>query len=262
MPNDQSPPKESMKQIEAVDKALQVLECFLGGEKALSLKQLSEMTGLYKSRILRVCGTLISHGFLIRQQGSFYNLGPKLMMLGKAYEKSNTLVSLARSVLRELASLTGESTSLFVIEGTKRLCLAREEGSAAIRYSIREGQVLELYAGAGGKALLAYAPQELRDRILGSDAIKPLTSFTIVDRERLEMEFKAIRKQGYSVSRGERVSEAAALAAPVYDHMDEVCAVITVAGPIQRFSEKHSEGIKRHLLDSARKLSALLGHSG
>ena len=77
------PPKESAKQIESVDKALGLLNCFSDSIQELSLKQLSEKTGLYKSRILRLCGTLMAHGFLIRLEGSVYRLGPKLMTLGK-----------------------------------------------------------------------------------------------------------------------------------------------------------------------------------
>jgi len=64
----------------------------------------------------------MAHGFLIRLEGSLYRLGPKLMMLGKIYERSNSLISISRPILRELASITGESAKLFVIQGTKRIC--------------------------------------------------------------------------------------------------------------------------------------------
>ena len=259
---DRETPKESTKLIETVDKALCILECFSDSTPELTLKDLSVMTGLYKSRILRLCGTLMVHGFLIRLERSTYSLGPKLMLLGKVYEGSNTLLSLARPMLRELAALTGESTSLFVIDGTKRICLVREEGSSPIRYSIREGERLELYAGAGGKALLAYATQELRNRVLSGNVLRKLTPATLVERDLLEKEFETIRKNGYAVSRGERTSEAASMAAPVYDHDNMVCAVITVAGPIQRFSKDHCRAMVTHLLSSAKKLSLLLGQKG
>lgn len=259
---DKETPKESTKLIETVDKAIDILECFLDGGPELTLKELSEMTGLYKSRILRICGTLMAHSILIRLERSTYRLGPKLMSLGKAYERSNTLISLARPDLRELAALTGESTSLFVFDGTKRICLVREEGPSPIRYSITEGERLELHAGAGGKALLAYASEKIRNRALRGKAMKKLTPATIVKRERLEDELKTIRKNGYAISKGERTSEAASMAAPVYDHSNRVCAVITIAGPIQRFSNEHCREMLTHLLSSAKKLSFLLGQKG
>jgi len=255
-----NPPKESAKQIESVDKALSILECFSDGVSELSLKQLSEKTGLYKSRILRLCGTLMAHGFLIRLEGSLYRLGPKLMMLGKVYERSNSLISISRPILRELASITGESAKLFVIQGTKRICLVREKGTYPLSYHVEEGESFELYAGAGGKVLLAYTSKEFRDQVLGEKVLQRLTPTTIVERSRLEEEFAAIRERGYASSNGEIFTEVAGMAAPVFDHENDVCAALTIAGPIQRFTEDRRQEMLDSLLASARRLSQLLGY--
>ncbi|MBL0716320.1 MAG: IclR family transcriptional regulator [Desulfosarcina sp.] len=255
-------PKESAKQIESVDKALSILECFSDSVPELSLKQLSEKTGLYKSRILRLCGTLMAHGFLIRTEGSLYRLGPKLMMLGKIYERSNSLISIARPILRELASITGESAKLFIIQGTRRICLVREKGSNPLSYHVEEGESFELYAGASGKVLLAYSSKEFRDQVLGEKVLQRLTPATIVERSRLEEEFTAIRKQGYALSQGELFLEVAGLAAPVSNHESTVCGAIAIAGPIQRFTEDRHREMLDSLLEAANKLSQLLGNVG
>ena len=256
-----NPPKESAKQIESVDKALNILECFSDRSPELSLKQLSEKTGLYKSRILRLCGTLIAHGFLIRmEEGSVYRLGPKLMMLGKIYERSNSLISVARPILRELASITGESSKLFVIQGSKRICLVREKGTYPLTYHVEEGESFELYAGAGGKVLLAYSSKEFRNQILGEKVLQRLTPTTIVERSRLEEEFAAIREGGYASSNGEIFPEVAGMAAPVFDNENNVCAALAIAGPAQRFTENRRREMLENLLTSARRLSQLLGY--
>ena len=257
-----NPPKESAKQIESVDKALGILECFSDRVPELSLKQLSEKTGLYKSRILRLCGTLMAHGFLIRLEGSLYRLGPKLMMLGKIYERSNSLISISRPILRELASITGESAKLFVIQGTKRICLVREKGTYPLGYHVEEGDSFELYAGAGGKALLAYTSREFRDQVLGEKVLQRLTPTTIVERSRLEEEFAAIRERGYASSNGEIFTEVAGMAAPVFDNENNVCATLAIAGPTQRFTEDRRQEMLANLLAAARRLSQLLGYVG
>ena len=261
MPEINKTPKESAKQIESVDKALRILECFSDRIRELSLKQLSEKTGLYKSRILRLCGTLIAHGFLIRTHGSLYRLGPKLMMLGKIYERSNPLVLIARPILRELASITGESAKLFVIEGTKRICLVREKGPNPLSYLVEEGDSFELYAGAGGKVLLAHSSKDFQDQVLGEKVLQRLTPATLVERNRLEEEFAAIRQQGYALSQGEVFSEVAGMAAPVFDHEGSVCGSLTIAGPIQRFTKDRQQEMLGSLLDAASKLSQLLGYT-
>ena len=255
-----NPPRESAKLIESVDKALIILECFSDSTPELSLKQLSEKTRLYKSRILRLCGTLIAHGFLIRLEGSLYRLGPKLMMLGKVYKRSNSLMSMARPILQELASITGESAKLYVIQGTRRICLVREKGTYPLGYHVEEGESFELYAGAGGKVLLAYSSKKFRDQVLGEKVLERLTPSTIVERRRLEDEFATIREQGYASSNGELFMEVAGMAAPVFDHKNNVCAAIVIAGPIQRFTEDRRREMLDKLLASNRRLSQLLGH--
>ena len=151
--------KEASRHVEAVTKALAILECF-DAEPVRTLKTIREITGLNKSRVIRLCGTLVANGYLDYEPGPHqYKLGSRILRLGKAYERSNSLISVARQVLRDLADQTGESATLYVVDGLKRLCLATEEGTYGIRYTILEGQQLELYAGSGGKVLLAFGPE-------------------------------------------------------------------------------------------------------
>jgi DNA-binding IclR family transcriptional regulator len=257
--NDDVIPKESGKVTESVDKALCILECFTDNQPELTLKELSEHSGLTKSRILRLCGTLIAHGFLVRHKSSCYSLGPRLLMLGKIYERSNSLISLARPIMKELALLTGESVKLFVIEEKKRICLARELGPSRLNYIIREGEALPLLAGAGGKVLMAFASKEFRDEVL-SHGMERVTAATIVKREQLLEEFARIRDQGYAVSMGELVYEVGGVAAPVFNHDRKVVAALTVAGPIQRFSEALCREKLKDLLEATARLSRLLGY--
>ena len=255
-------PKESAKQVESVDKALCILECFSDQTPELSLKQISEKTGLYKSRILRLCGTLITHDFLVRQPGPVFRLGPRMLMLGKVYERSNSLISLARPILRDLASVTGQSSKLFTIQGTKRICLVRERGTYPLSYHVEEGDIFELYAGAGGKVLLAYSIDAFRNLVLGERALERLTPSTIVERELMEAEFEAIRRRGYASSKGELFTDVAGLAAPVFDHEDKLCAALAISGPIQRFSDQYIAEMLPRLLTATRRLSILLGNPG
>ena len=255
-------PKESAKPIESVDKALEILGCFSHQEPILSLKQLSEKTGLYKSRILRLCGTLLARGFIVRSQGSVYSLGPSLMRLGKIYERNNSLISLARPILQELSARVGESAKLFGIQGHRRVCLALVKGSLPLSYTVEEGEEFDLHAGSAGLVLLAFSSKEFRDQVLGGASLKRLTPNTVVDRNQLEQLFKTIRKNGYSISRGELLPEVAGISAPVFDHSGMICASISISGPAQRFSDFHCSEMLDHLVSSAKKLSALMGYHG
>lgn len=252
--------KEESRQVESVAKALNIMECFIDAETELSLKDISEKTGLYKSRILRLCGTLVANGFLIRLERSAYKLGPKLMTLGKIYEHTNPLATISRPILQELSTETGESTKIFIIDGHQRLCLVREKGTHPLRYAINEGDTMVLHAGASGKLLLAYAPESFRNEILGR-TLEKITHTTIIERHRLEKEFENIRSLGYAFSKEEMVPEVGGLAAPVFDHNNHVCAALTISGPIQRFTAARLKDMVQSLKSAARKLSMLLGQT-
>ena len=253
--------RESERQVDTVARAMDILKCFSTGEAELSLKELHEKTGLYKSRILRLCGTLQTQGFLIKTPRSTYELGPQNMILGKVYEKTNTMIKVAGPILEALVTATGESAALFIMEKNQRFCVMKREGPSPIRYSIREGDPLPIYAGAPGKVLLAFAPPEELREILSGTVLKKITSTTITNVDELERELETIRRQGYAVSRGEVVTEALSLAAPVYDHDSRVVSAIQIGGPSQRLTpDKWPEMISK-LLKSAGRLSLLLGKS-
>ena len=136
--------------VDSLATALSLLDYFTVSEPELSLGQLSEKSGLYKSRIHRLCGTLVLSGFLIRTPWSSYRLGPKLMTLGKIYENTNTLLTISRPIMKELANSTGESVALFSLDGETSFCLARELGSSRLVFSIQEGDHMQLHACSGG----------------------------------------------------------------------------------------------------------------
>jgi IclR family transcriptional regulator, KDG regulon repressor len=247
--------KESSRHVDSVLKALTILDCFSREQPQWSLKDFSRVTQIHKSGILRLCGTLESRDYLRRDPSTgFYQLGSKLLTLGKTYEDTNSLISLASPILKELVKSTGESASLFVQEKMRRVCLAKENGPQAVRFTYHEGQVLDLTAGAGGKIFLAYSEPDFFNCVIANSnpAIK-------ANRKKLEKELKSVRKKGYAVSLGEMIPDAAAVAAPVFNHENKLCAVITLAGPLQRFSPTGYKDLLVQLRGGTEKLSILLG---
>lgn len=251
--------RESDRQVDTVAKALNILNCFSANEPELSLKVLSEKTGLYKSRIMRLCGTLSAQGFLVKTPRATYELGPRVMILGKIYEKSHNLLSTAGPVLEELVSITGESAAIFMREGMNRFCVIQRVGPASLRYSVSEGEPLPLYAGAPGKVLLAWETEDFKHQFLGKRDLRKFTSRTITDREDLERELEMVHRKGYALSEGEVVQNAISMAAPIFDHESNVNYAIHLGGPAQRLTPEKQAEILPALLESARRLSFLQG---
>jgi DNA-binding IclR family transcriptional regulator len=256
--------KKSSSSVPIVDSlatALRILDYFTIREPELSLRALSEKSGLYKSRIHRLCSTLVALGFLTRMPSSSYRLGPKLMTLGKVYERTNSLITLSKSIMKQLADSTGESVALFQLDGLHCICLSREYGTSSLVFDIQEGEKMELHASAAGRIFMSYGPKELSETVLNQPTLKKFTSETITNPKTLAKKLSSIKKRGYEVNRGERELEVAAIAAPVFNYEGKIESVLTVVGPVQRFSEDRESEIAKKLIIASSKISELLGAS-
>ena len=102
--NPMTPPrtKEAGRHVESVLKALDILDCF-HVQSSQNLKQIIEKTGLNRSRVIRLTGTLESRGYLTYDSRSRqFQLGSRVMTLGKIFELNNNLITLSRPVLKDL----------------------------------------------------------------------------------------------------------------------------------------------------------------
>ncbi|MGQ3281214.1 MAG: IclR family transcriptional regulator, partial [Shinella sp.] len=143
--------------VAAVERALDVLDCFQVSHPALKLSELSLRTGLHKTTALRLVRTLESAGYVVRRPDGRWRLGPSVARLGARYTATFDSELTLLPPLQELSRTSGESASVFVREGDIRICIARVEGPSPIRHAQRVGRALPLHLGAPGKVLLAFS---------------------------------------------------------------------------------------------------------
>lgn len=257
---DKEKTRQSDRHVEAVLAACQILDSFLHCPNQ-TLKQLIDRTQLTRNRVIRLAGTLESRGFLHRDSGTgIYGLGTMIMSLGRVYENQSDVITLGQPFLQELASTTGESASIYVLDNMERLVLAREEGIKDIRLAIAVGQRMPVHVGASGKVLLAFGPPDVRDKVLSREywsedpPVGPVAS-----PSRLAEELERIVDRGYAFSRGERVSEVGAIAAPIFGLENSFLGALGIAGPIHRFSSETLPEKIKVVMAAAAELSWKLG---
>ena len=220
--------------VDAVNRALSIVMCFTADDDRLTLTEIARRTGLYKSTALRLIESLELTGFLVRSDGRGYALGAELMRLGSLYARQFRLEDRVRPILLRLVAETGESASFYRREGNRRICLFRCDSPAPIRDHVREGDLLSLDKGAGGRVLVDFSNQPRADV-----------------REKLrDLPF---------VSYGERDNETGSVAAPVFGLDDEMVGAISVSGPLSRFTPERVERARTALLKAAGDLSQTLG---
>jgi DNA-binding IclR family transcriptional regulator len=189
--------------VRAVDRALALLLAFRDGDVALPLAELSRRAGLHLTTALRLLGTLEAQGFVQRLPSGGYALGPQLLVLGERFRRGLRLEDQVMPALDRLRAESRESAAFFAREGAARRCLFRLDSPQPVRTIARVGEVAPLGIGAHGRALVALEA-----------ALSP----------RLPI-----------VSRGERLAEVAAIAAPVLDARGTVAGSIGITMPLYRF---------------------------
>jgi DNA-binding IclR family transcriptional regulator len=221
------------KGVEAVDRALSVLGSFSEHDNTLSLTEISSRSGLYPSTVLRLMESMERGGYIVRLADKRFALGPELMRLGSLYRRRFRLEHVVRPVLQRLSDATGESASYFRQEGSRRLCLFRVNSRHSIRDHIEEGDLLALDKGAAGHVLIQFGSP-------GADVPALFTQLPFV-------------------SYGERDSETAAAAVPVFSADGGIVGALAVSGLITRFTPDKLKTIADALLQNGSALSTALG---
>ena len=261
MPYQKKTTREESRHVNTVVNMMEVFNCFNVDEPELTLTSLSNKTGIHKSRLSRICSALVFKRYLNRDPKTLkFSLGPQLMVLGRIFQNSNDLERSLRPVIRMLSEKTKETVSLFVIQGTRRLCLVKEDGDYPIRYVNADGDLLDLYRGAGGIVLLAYASAEKRNRILAALSMDPAVMLPESWLDDHKEELREVRDKEYVISYGKVLPGVAAIAAPVFDYSGTCWASVAIAGPVQRFSEERCESLLVDLKKAASDLSSLMGY--
>ncbi|GAA0597658.1 IclR family transcriptional regulator [Caenispirillum bisanense] len=219
--------------VEAVERALTVLACFDGEQEDLSLADLAERTGFYKSTILRLIASLERFGYIGRRPDGRYVLGAAVWRLGSAYRRRFALDAVIRPELRTLRDTTGETASFYVRDGDQRVCLYRENSLRPARHHLREGEVFPLTGGASAWVIRAWTG--------GSD-----------DRS------AAVREAGHASSVGERDPDVAAVAVPVLGRDGTFIGALSVSGLASRFGAERREAAVDALRESAARLRAVV----
>lgn len=211
--------------VEAVERALTILEAFGDGAPSLSLAELAARSGYYKSTILRLAASLERFGYLVRGGDGRFRLGASLARLGALYRDESDLEAVLRPVLRRLRDASGETASFYVRSGLTRTCLYRENAARELRHHLEEGARLPLSLGAAGKVLLAWAGES-------------------------DPALRIVRAQGYALSLGERDPYLAAVAVPLLDTAERLQGALCLSGLAARFTPAHQNSCRKLLFDA------------
>jgi IclR family KDG regulon transcriptional repressor len=232
------------RRVQAVDHAIDVLECLARAGTAVGVSDIARQTGLSKATAHHLLATLEARRLVMRDgHSASYRLGWGLYELGSVVVRSVDLSRVARPVLDKLALETGESVLLGIRDEDSVLYLDRGDAPAGFHMVATAGRRSPLHSTASGKLLLAFAADEVVDEYLNRP-MERFTEATLTDPEALREQLVQIRAVGYATCWQERELGLCSVAVALHDHSGET-ASLTLAAPAGRLTP---ESVDAHLV--------------
>lgn len=221
--------------IQAVRRALILLEALAEAEGGLALSDLSKQRRLNKSTAYQLLTTLHASGFVEKDPTTRrYRLGAKVLEIARSFLDSSDLIARSEALLREIRGRTGETATLNLLAGDHRITAARAESPHPLRLSASLGELAPLLRGAGGKAIAAFLPKELRKSLIAQAEKKG--ELGKGQARAVVKELRKVRARGYSVTLGEHVPGGFGIAVPLFDEAHQVIGSLGLSGPIERLT--------------------------
>jgi DNA-binding IclR family transcriptional regulator len=240
---------------EAADRVADVLLLFAQADRPLGVSEIARSLHLSKAVVHRILQSLTSRSLVrVVAPNSMYVLGPAATTLSLKAWSQLDLRAVASPILRRLRDETRETTTLSVLVGHHRMYLDQFESPQEVKMVVDVGVRYPLHSGASSRAILAYLPE----RVVADTVAELRESDPGVHADAYLRGLDDVRARGYAVSRNERGTGAASIAAPFFDPARNVLGSISSSGPVFRYGEEGHEDHVRLVMGAARSITSEL----
>ncbi len=239
----------------AIGKALEAIDIITRSAAPLGLATLSRKLALTKPSTLRILRTLEIAGYLQRTPEGLYLLAPQRRTGSSQFV--NRLIACAQEPMKHLNRETGETVSLAVLFDNHIEVVAVLESTNVMRMGNTVGRILQPHASSLGKAITAYQPEELREKLLHSYGIHRFTTKTLTGDAEIRRELGHTRVRGYAVDNEETVDGGRCFGAPVFGPAGEVMAAVSMSMPISRAAGQNEQ----RLVQTVRRAAAAIAEA-
>jgi DNA-binding IclR family transcriptional regulator len=216
--------------VQSIERAAAVLRLLAQSTRPLGVVEIAHALSLPKGTAHGIIRTLHTVGFVDQDDRSGrYLLGTQLVRLGGHQLDRNELRSCAMNWADTLASRTGESVKVAVLDQPLQLTIVHHVFRPDDSVQVMEiGAVLPAHASALGKAILAHTPGigvRLKEATL-----EAFTSRTVTDGRALIGQLSTVRERGWASDVEELSGGEASIAAAIRDHGGVVVGSVGITG--------------------------------
>ena len=248
---------EKSPTIQVLERAFSLLDVLALYPDPVSLKQISEQTGLHPSTAHRILNDLTIGRFVDRPAAGSYRLGMRLLELGTLVKARLDVREAAVGPMRELHKLTHQPVNLSMRQGDEIVYIERT-------YSERSG--MQVVRAIGGRAPLhltsvgkLFLAEDDASRVRAYAARTGLAGHTrnsITELAPLERELARVTQSGLARDDEELELGVRCMAAGILDDQGRLVAGLSISSPADRLEESWLERLK----ETAARISIALGY--
>ncbi|MFY7942362.1 MAG: IclR family transcriptional regulator [Burkholderiaceae bacterium] len=244
--------------IQVLERMFQLLDLLASYQDPVSLKIISEKTGLHPSTAHRILNDLVIGRYVDRPEAGNYRLGMRLLELGNLVKARLDVREAALGPMRELHKLTNQPVNLSVRQGDEIVYIERAFSERSGMQVVRAiGGRAPLHLTSVGKLFLAYdEPQRVR-AYASRTGLAGHTRNSITNLPTLEKELSRVQQMGLARDEEELELGVRCMAAAILDDQGRLVAGLSISAPADRLEDAWIAKLK----STAAEISASLGHA-
>ena len=231
-------PMPTAPTIQVIERLFSLMDVLASREEAISLKEISEKTGLHPSTAHRILNDLTIGRFVDRPEPGSYRLGMRLLELGNMVKARLNVRDAALAPMRDLHKLIQQPVNLSMRQGDEIVYIERA-------YSERSG--MQVVRAIGGRAplhltsvgkLFLSVDEPMRVRSYATrTGLNGHTKNSITQLPVLERELSKVRQYGIARDNEELELGVRCIAAGLYDDQGKLLAGLSISAPADRLDE-------------------------
>jgi DNA-binding IclR family transcriptional regulator len=250
-------PETDKTSIQVIERMISLLDALAQHPDPVSLKVLSNATGLHPSTAHRILNDLVLKRFVDRADPGSYRLGMRLLELGNIVKSRLNVREAALDFMRSLHRRTQQTVNLSVRQGDEIVYIDRSYSERSGMQVVRAiGGRAPLHLTSTGKLFLSVDDPKLVRSYATRTGLAGHNKNSITDLAKLERELSLVRARGYARDNEELELGVRCMAAGIRDDSGRLVAGLSISAPADRLQEEWIED----LMQTVNEISAVLGH--
>ena len=244
--------------VPGLQRGLEILQAFDRSHPVHNASDLARRLDIPRSTVFRLLQTLEAMGFLRRQNGRDYQLGPAVLSLGFEFLAAQDIIELTRPLLEQLRDQTGCSVHLALREGTEVVYIAKYPSPSRFTSSVQVGTRLPAHATGLGRVFLAALTEQELNALYGNRQLPAYSAQTPTHLGALKALLAGDRERGYVVSESFFEPGICSVACPLHDTDGRTTAAINLIALEGKVTPQTLRGaLLDQVLTTAARLSEL-----